>query len=80
MQLRVLRFGFLQDGNVGSASLLFAEVEKNSNGLRAQFFALGASIKDLGDKLSVLNKVEDPANVTRLRTEFHTIWASATPL
>jgi hypothetical protein len=44
------------------------------------FFALGASIKDLGDKLSLLNKVEDPANITRLRAEFQTIWASATPL
>lgn len=44
------------------------------------FFALGASIKDLGDKLSLLNKVEDPANVARLRAEFQTIWGSATPL
>ncbi len=44
------------------------------------FFALGASIKDLGDKLSLLNKVEDPANVARLRAEFQTIWASAIPL
>ena len=44
------------------------------------FFALGASIKDLGDKLSLLNRVEDPANVTRLRAEFQTIWASADPL
>lgn len=44
------------------------------------FFALGASIKDLGDKLSLLNKVEDPANVARLRAEFQTIWASANPL
>jgi hypothetical protein len=44
------------------------------------FFALGASIKDLGDKLSLLNKVEDPVNVTRLRAEFQTIWASANPL
>ena len=44
------------------------------------FFALGASIKDLGDKLALLNKVEDAANVTRLRTEFQAIWASATPL
>jgi len=44
------------------------------------FFALGASIKDLGDKLSLLNRVEDPANVTRLRAEFQTIWASASPL
>ncbi len=44
------------------------------------FFALGASIKDLGDKLSLLNKVEDPANIARLRAEFHTIWSSASPL
>lgn len=44
------------------------------------FFALGASIKDLGDKLSLLNKVEDPANVARLRAEFQTIWTSANPL
>jgi len=45
-----------------------------------EFFALGASIKDLGDKLSLLNKVEDPANIARLRAEFHTIWVSATLL
>jgi hypothetical protein len=44
------------------------------------FFALGASIKDLGDKLSLLNKVEDPVNVARLRAEFQTIWASASLL
>jgi hypothetical protein len=44
------------------------------------FFALGASIKDLGDKLSLLNKVEDPANVARFRAEFQTIWTSANPL
>lgn len=44
------------------------------------FFTLGASIKDLGDKLSLLNKVEDYANVVRLRNEFRTIWAAATPL
>ena len=44
------------------------------------FFALGASIKDLGEKLSLMNKVEDPANVERLRTEFQTIWISASPL
>jgi hypothetical protein len=44
------------------------------------FFAIGASIKDLGDKLSLVNKVEDPANIARLRSEFQAIWASATPL
>jgi hypothetical protein len=44
------------------------------------FFALGASIKDLGDKLSLLNKIEDATNIIRLRTEFQTIWGSATPL
>jgi hypothetical protein len=44
------------------------------------FYALGASIKGLGDKLSLLNKMEDPANITRLRAEFQTIWASASPL
>jgi len=44
------------------------------------FFALGASIKDLGNKLSLLNKVEDPANVARLRAELQTIWSSANPL
>jgi len=44
------------------------------------FFALGASIKGLGDKLSLLNKVEDPANIARLRAEFQTIWTSANPL
>lgn len=44
------------------------------------FFALGASIKDLGDKLSLLNKLEDPANIARLRAEFQAIWASASSL
>ena len=44
------------------------------------FFALGASIKDLGNQLSLLNKVEDPANVARLRAEFQTIWTAANPL
>ncbi len=44
------------------------------------FFALGASIKDLGDKLSLLNKLEDSVAVARLRSEFQTIWASANPL
>lgn len=44
------------------------------------FFALGASIKDLGDKLSLVNKVEDPVNITRLRSEFQAIWSSANPL
>jgi hypothetical protein len=43
----------------------------------SHFFALGASIRDLGDKLSVLNKIEDPGNIARLRSEFQTIWASA---
>jgi hypothetical protein len=33
------------------------------------FLAVGASIRDLGDKLSLLNKVENPANVARLRAE-----------
>ena len=44
------------------------------------FFALGASIKDLGEKLSLLNKVEDPANITRLRSAFQAIWSLANPL
>jgi hypothetical protein len=44
------------------------------------FFALGASIKDLGDKLSLLSKLEEPANIERLRIECQAIWVSATPL
>ena len=44
------------------------------------FYALGASIKGLGDKLSLLNKMEDPASIVRLRAEFKAIWASANPL
>jgi hypothetical protein len=44
------------------------------------FFVLGASIKDLGDKLSLLNKLEDPSKIQLLRSELETIWASAQPL
>jgi hypothetical protein len=44
------------------------------------FFALGASIKDLGEKLSLLNKVEDPANIIRLCSAFQAIWSLANPL
>ena len=42
-----------------------------------EFYAFGASIKDLGRQLSLVNKLEDPANITKLRTELQTIWASA---
>jgi hypothetical protein len=44
------------------------------------FYALGASIKDAGTQLFFINKIEDPANITRLRSEFQMIWASAQPL
>jgi hypothetical protein len=44
------------------------------------FYTFGASIKDLGKQLSVLNKLEDPTNVAKLRAELQTIWASAQPL
>ena len=44
------------------------------------FFALGASIKDLGDKLSLLNKLENPASIQRLRSVLQTVWTSAQPL
>jgi hypothetical protein len=42
------------------------------------FFALGAPIKDLGEKLSLLNKVEDTANI--IRSAFQAIWSLANPL
>jgi len=41
------------------------------------FFALGASIKDLGDKLSLLNRLEDQTAIRTLRSELEAIWASA---
>jgi len=44
------------------------------------FYTFGASIKDLGRQLSVLNKLEDSTNVAKLRAELQTIWASAQPL
>lgn len=31
-------------------------------------------------KLSLLNKVEDPSNIARLRSEIQAIWASGPPL
>jgi hypothetical protein len=44
------------------------------------FYALGGSIKDMGAKLTLLNKVEDATNIDKLRTELERIWASAVPL
>ncbi len=46
----------------------------------AQFYALGASIKDMGGKLSLLNKLEDLTSIKQLRAELQGIWASAVPL
>jgi len=45
-----------------------------------KFYALGASIKDLGNKLSLINEVQEPQNISRLRSEFQAIWASAQPI
>jgi hypothetical protein len=45
-----------------------------------QFYALGASIKDVGVKLSVANRLEDAESTTRLRAELNRIWASAQPV
>jgi hypothetical protein len=44
------------------------------------FYALGASIKGLGNNLSLLHKLEDLSIIARLQAEFQTIWASANPL
>jgi len=44
------------------------------------FYALGGSIKDIGAKLTFLNKVEDATNISKLRTELERIWASAVSL
>jgi hypothetical protein len=45
-----------------------------------QYYALGASIKDMGVKLSVVNRLEDAASTSRLRAELNRIWASAQPV
>jgi len=45
-----------------------------------QFYALGASIKDMGGKLSLLNKLQDPASINKLRSTLQTIWSSSSPL
>lgn len=44
------------------------------------FYALGGSIKDLGKTLSLLNRLEDVAAITKLRTVLQGIWTAATPL
>jgi hypothetical protein len=44
------------------------------------FYALGASIKDIGEKLALLNRLEDSANIAKLRNELQSIWDSAQPL
>jgi hypothetical protein len=45
-----------------------------------QFYALGGSIKDMGTKLTFLNKVEDATNISKLRAELDRIWAAGVPL
>jgi hypothetical protein len=45
-----------------------------------QFYALGASIKDMGLKLSVVNRLEDADSISRLRAELNRIWATALPV
>jgi hypothetical protein len=42
------------------------------------FYALGASIKDAGSKLSLLSKLNDVSAIARLKAELQRIWASAT--
>jgi hypothetical protein len=42
------------------------------------FYALGASIKDAGLKLSLLSKLEDVSAIAKLQTELQRIWTSAT--
>ena len=44
------------------------------------FYALGASIKDIGERLSLLNRLEDSANIAKLRNELQAIWTSALSL
>ncbi len=46
----------------------------------AEFYALGASIKDIGEKLSLLNELQDQASIKKLRQELLAVWASATLL
>jgi hypothetical protein len=43
-----------------------------------QFYALGASIKGAGAKLSLINKLEDVSVIGKLRAELQRIWAAAT--
>ena len=43
-------------------------------------YALGGSIKDMGAKLTFLNRIEDPANANKLRNELQKVWAAAVPL
>jgi hypothetical protein len=45
-----------------------------------QFYALGASIKDMGLKLSVVNRLEDAESIKKLRAELNRIWTSALPV
>jgi hypothetical protein len=44
------------------------------------FYALGASIKDFGKGLSLINKLEDPAAISTLRSSLSAIWNSASKL
>jgi hypothetical protein len=41
------------------------------------FYALGGSIKDLGRSLALMNKLEDPSAIAKLRSVLSAIWVSA---
>lgn len=41
------------------------------------FYALGASIKDAGSKLSLLSKLQDVSAIAKLQTELQRVWTSA---
>lgn len=45
-----------------------------------RFFALGASIKGMGDKLSIMSKLDEPEAIERLRKALEEAWSAGKPL
>ena len=77
--LRVALRRFIdQYGGAGEVRLHAKEIHDRAIVVdEKNFYALGASIKDLGRNLSLMNKLEDSAAIETLRASLAAIWASA---
>ncbi len=46
----------------------------------SEFYMVGTSIKDIGSKLSLVNRLHEPSVIAKLRTALDSAWSAAAPL